>query len=110
EIAVLCRPHLVLADAGGDDGFTARVAVELLDDVVGLDQGTRAVVVHGVDAPQLRDLGPPGAEVDLKLPLPPVRGQCPQRPGDQPHVAPVHALDLVHLGAIDVQVRDVPRV
>src|SRR2546430_15655739 len=46
EIAVLCRPHLVLADAGGDDGLPARAAGGLLDDVVGLDQGTRAVVVR----------------------------------------------------------------
>src|SRR2546422_2136716 len=42
----LFRSHLVLAHAGGDDGGAARVTIELLDHVAGLDQGTRAVVVR----------------------------------------------------------------
>ena len=38
EVEVLRGPHLVLADAGGDDGLALRVAVDLLDHVVRLDQ------------------------------------------------------------------------
>ena len=50
EIEVLRGPHLVLADAGGDDRLALREAVDLLDHVVRLDQLAVAVVVHRVRA------------------------------------------------------------
>ncbi len=110
EVAVLRRPHLVLADAGGDDGRTARVAVDFLDDVVRLDERAGAVVVHGVDALELAQLGDPGAEVAAEAQLAAVRAEHPQRLGNPSDMAPVHALDLVDFGAVDVEVGDAPGV
>ena len=107
---VLRRPHLVLADAGGDDGLAARPAVDLLDHVVRLDERAGAVVVHGVDAPELGDLRAPRAEVGAEAAVAAVAGERAQRLVHQPDVAPVHALDLVDLGAVDVEVRDAARV
>src|SRR5437879_13885363 len=98
----------MLAHAGCYDRFAARVTIELLDHVAGLDQGTRAVVVHRVDALELGELGEPGAEVAPEPVLQPVRGQRPERLPHQPDVAPVYPLDLVHLGAIDVQMSAAP--
>ena len=48
EVEILRGPHLVLADAGGDDGLAARQPVDLFDDVVRLDQRAVAIVVHRV--------------------------------------------------------------
>ena len=48
EIEILRRPHLVLADAGGDDRLAAGQPVDLLDHVVRLDQLAVAVVVHRI--------------------------------------------------------------
>jgi hypothetical protein len=53
EVEVLGGPHLVLADAGGDDGLALGELVERLDDVLGLDEGALAVVVEGVTLLQL---------------------------------------------------------
>src|SRR4029077_6943015 len=90
EIAVLRRPHLVLADAGGDDRGAVRVAVEFFEYVVGLDERTRAVIVHGVDALELSQVRRPGAEITLEPAVPPARGERAQRLGHQSHVAPLH--------------------
>ena len=56
EVAVLRGPHLVLADAGGDDGLALRDAVDLFDDVVRLDLLAGAVVIHRVLALELREI------------------------------------------------------
>ena len=49
--------------------------VDLLDNVVGLDKGTRAVVVHGVDALELGEFGEPWSEIAPEALCETVRGQ-----------------------------------
>ena len=58
-------PHLVLAHAGGDDGFAAGDAIDFLEHVVRLDQRAVAVVVHRVVALQLGQFRVPLREVGL---------------------------------------------
>jgi hypothetical protein len=53
EVEVLRGPHLVLADAGRDDGLALRDAVDLLDHVVRLDEVAVAIVVHRVLPPEV---------------------------------------------------------
>jgi hypothetical protein len=66
EIEHLRGPHLMLTDAGGDDRIPARAAVDLLDHEMRLHALALAIVVHGVAAPELRELGVPCAEIRLK--------------------------------------------
>jgi hypothetical protein len=56
EIEVLRGPHLVLADAGGDDGVAAGDGVDRLDHGIGLDQLAVAIVIEAVGVLQLGDL------------------------------------------------------
>ena len=109
EIAVLRGPHLVLADAGGDDGLALRDAVDLFDDVVGLDLLAGAIVVHRVLLLEIREMGQPLGTIALEARAPAMRGQRAQRLGQHAHMAPLHALHLVDLRAVDVEVRDVLR-
>src|SRR4029077_16612083 len=97
-------------DPGADDRLAARVAVDLLDHVVGLDERTVAVVIHGMAALERGELRRPGAEVAPEATGTAVGGEGLERRRHEPDVAPVHALDLVDLGTVDVQVRDAPRV
>src|ERR1700728_699797 len=110
EVAVLRGPHLVLADAGGDDRLAARQAVELLEHVVRLDERARPIVIHGVGALKLGDVRGPGAEVAPEPRAAPVRSERLERLAHQAHVTPLYALDLVDLGAVDVEVHDAARI
>ena len=100
EVEHLRGPHLVLADAGGDDRLAARVPVDLLDHVVRLDQLAGAVVVHRVALLER-------AQCACQAPIVALRARrcCTARAaarsasGSRPDVAPVRALDLVDLGS-----------
>ena len=48
KVEILRSPHLVLADAGGDDRFALGVLVDLFDDGIRLDQLAVAIVVQCV--------------------------------------------------------------
>ena len=110
EIEVLRGPHLVLADAGRDDRLALRQAVDLLDHVVGLDQLAVAIVVHRVPALEAVEVRAPRRPVTAEAGALRVRAQRLERRRQQPDVAPVHALDLVDLGRVDVDVRDALRI
>jgi hypothetical protein len=106
EVEVLGRPHLVLAHARGDDRLALRDPVDLLEHVVRLDQLAVAVVVEReflLHVPQVRE---PLGTITLETCAPAVRGEHAQRLGQQAHVAPLHALHLVDLGAVDVEMRN----
>src|SRR6185312_442362 len=62
EIEILRRPHLVLADAGADDGAALGVAVDRLDHRARLDQRAGAIVVYGVQALARADVAGPEGE------------------------------------------------
>ena len=66
-----------------------------------------AVVVHRVFLLELGQVRQPLGAIALEAGALAVRGERAQRLGQQAHVAPLHALDLVDLGAVDVEVRDV---
>ena len=54
EIEVLRRPHLMLADAGADDGLALGQSIDFFDDVIRLNQLAVAIVVHRVRRDELR--------------------------------------------------------
>src|SRR6185437_13432125 len=87
EVAILSGPHLVLSDAGADDGFAAGVPVDLFDDVVRLNELARAVVVHRVHALQLGELRLPHAVVGLEFLAAAILGDGLKRLGEQADVA-----------------------
>ena len=96
----------MLADAGGDDGLTARQAIDFLDHVVGLNERTIAIVVHGMFDAQLVAMPMPRRPIPPKARFLAIVEQSEQRIGHQSHMTPIHPLDLVDLGGIDVEVRD----
>ena len=106
EIEILRGPHLVLADAGGNDGLALRDAVDLFDDVVRLDELALAIVVHRILLLELGQVRQPLGTIALEAGALAVQRERAQRLRQHAHVAPLHALDLVDLGAVDVEVRD----
>ncbi len=67
---VLCGPHLVLADAGGDDGIAAGELVEQLDGGLRHDDLVHVALEKVADVLRAQDLvGDPVAERVFGFPL-----------------------------------------
>ena len=106
EIEILRCPHLVLSDAGGDDGFATGQLVDLFDDMVRLDEGTGTVVAHGMTATQRIEFCMPAGEVTAETAFTAERRERLERVAQFADMAPVHRLDLVDLSTVDVEVGD----
>ena len=106
KIKILRRPHLMLTDAGRDDGLAAGQLVDRLDHVVRLNQFAVAVEIHGVLGAQFTAVAVPRGPVALELFAPGVVQQFEQCLGHQTDVAPLHPLDLADLGSVDIDMRD----
>src|SRR5271156_1297350 len=106
EVEVLRRPHLVLADPRGDDGFALGEPVDFLDDVVGLNELAVAGVIHRVLHAQRVAVPMPRRPIALETAATAGLEQGAQRLRQHAHVTPIDALDLADFRSIDVEMRN----
>ena len=104
-VEILGSPHLVLADAGADNGLSLRDPVQALHHIVRLNEFTVPIVIERMFLFQLGDVREPGRKILFES-----RGKTEQVLKAVPHVTdmrPGHHLHFADLTGIDIDVRDV---
>ena len=109
EREILGRPHLVLADLGGDDRITvAGQGIQPLDRILRRDFGLQPGISETVLAAPFSDASFPGRQI-LRFALTPRGDQLFQHAGAIADDRHVYGHDLVDRGAVDIDV-DLDRI
>src|ERR1700744_48096 len=104
KVEVLRRPHLVLADAGTDDGAALGMAIDLFDHGIRLHERALPVIAQGMGGLEFGDMGVPrriaGGAVTMQPVLFTVVAKAIERVAQVADMSPVDGLDLADLGGI----------
>ena len=109
EVVELARPHLVLTDPGGDDGFALGQAAELLDHLLGHDPAGYGRVGKRVFLSPALDFFPPFLETFGQVGVGALGEklvEVPQRKPDIGEDGKMHDFVFVEFGGVDVDMHD----
>ena len=109
EVVELSCPHLVLANARGDDGLAFGQAAEFLDDLLGHDSARDRFVGEGIFFPPGVDLLPPLLESFGEVGVGAARQDLIEIFQGKPHIGKdgkVDDLIFIELGCIHIDVND----